>query len=226
MVVNKKMIFKWALIISITLNLATIAYFIDRKVYFPYMRGRAFEDRKWQALFSTPSDKQEIIFIGTSLTQGFSLKSTFNNIHLKNMGFGGLETADILNNLKRIVVRKPPVIFLEAGINDVRNGRDMNVAFENFVEMCTLTKKISPQTRLYVQSVLPTTNNNFNIKIDTYNKRMQDYCSLNHLIYIDMYNSFMQDGQLNAMATTDGVHLTPYGYYLWKQQLLPYIGNK
>ncbi|WP_184550051.1 GDSL-type esterase/lipase family protein [Mucilaginibacter sp. FT3.2] len=226
MAVNKRVIYKWCFIISIALNVITVAYFIDRKVYFGYMRRHQFEKQKWDALFSTKSDSQEIIFIGSSLTEDFTLRSTFNNNHLKNMGFGGAETKDILNNFKRIILRKPPLIFVEAGINDVRNGKDMDTAFKNFVEMCILTKKASPATKLYVQSVLPTLNNSFNAKIKDYNTKVQNYCKLNQFIYIDMYNNFIVDGQLNAMATTDGIHLTPYGYYLWKKQLEPYLSNK
>jgi lysophospholipase L1-like esterase len=223
MPVNKKVIYKWLFAVSVILNLVTVGYFIDRKVYFGYMRRHQFEKQKWNALFSTQTDKQEIIFIGTSLTEGFALRSTFDNIHLKNMGFAGLETDEILKNLKRIIVRKPPKIFLEAGINDVRNGKSMDNAYNNFVQMCTVVKAVSPATRLYVQSVLPTLSNQFNQKIKDYNRKVASYCLANHVIYIDMYDGFLADNKLNALATTDGIHLTPYGYYLWKMQLEKYI---
>ena len=141
------------------------------------------------------------------------------------MGFGGTETPAILSNLKRIIVRKPPKIFLEAGINDVRNGRDMDAAFKNFVEMCTVSKTVSPGTRLYVQSVLPTLASKFNIKIEAYNNQMMSYCKLHSITYINLYPDFVVDDKLNPLATTDGVHLTPYGYYLWKKHLLPYINE-
>lgn len=223
MTVNKKLIYKWVFVISIALNIITVGYFIDRKILFAYRRQHQFEQQKWQVLFSTKSDNQEIIFIGTSLTEGFALRSSFNNVHLKNMGFGGAENKDILTNLERIIKRKPPRIFLEAGINDIRDGRDSSLMYNDFVAMCTLVKKSSPATKLYVQSVLPTLSNKFNAKIKAYNSKVTAYCLLNQLSYIDMYNYFIQDGRLNALATIDGIHLTPYGYYLWKKQLEPYI---
>jgi lysophospholipase L1-like esterase len=223
--VNKKVIYKWLFVVSVMLNVITAGYFIDRKVYFGYMRRHQFEKQKWDALFSTQRDNQEIIFIGTSLTEGFALRSNFDNIHLKNMGFAGLETDEILENLKRIIVRKPPKIFLEAGINDVRNGKNMDKAYNNFVEMNTVAKAASPATKLYVQSVLPTLNSQFNQKIKAYNRRVADYCLINHVTYIDMYDHFLVDNKLNALATTDGIHLTPYGYYLWKKQIEKYIAE-
>jgi len=223
MAVNKRIIYNGLFIISIALNIITIGYFIDRKIYFGYMRRHQFEKQKWDALFSTKRDSSEIIFIGTSLTEGFKLRSSFNNIHLKNMGFAGAESQDILNNLERIIVRKPPKIFLEAGINDVRNGRDMEAAYKNFVKICVVTKNSSPATKLYVQSVLPTLTRGFNLQIKAYNTRVLNYCRFNNIIYINMYDSFIKDDRLNSLATTDGVHLTPYGYYLWKKQLEPYI---
>lgn len=225
MAVNKKLIYKYIFIISIALNVLTLGYFIDRKVFFGIRRQHQFEQQKWNALFSTQQDSTEIIFIGTSLTQNFHLRNDFNNIHLKNMGFGGAETPAILNNLKRIITRKPPKIFLEAGINDVRNGRDMDAAFKNFVEMCTVSKTVSPGTRLYVQSVLPTLTSKFNTKIEVYNNQIMSYCKLHSVSYIDMYADFIVDGKLNPLATIDGIHLTPYGYYLWKKHLLPYINE-
>jgi len=222
---NKKIIYKWLFIISVALNIITVGYFIDRKMFFGYMRRHQFEKQKWDALFSAKTDSQEIIFIGTSLTEGFALRSTFDNIHLKNMGFAGLETDRILKNLKRIIVRKPPKIFLEAGINDVRNGKRMEDAYNNFVQMCMVVKAASPATKLYVQSVLPTLSNQFNQKIKAYNLRVANYCLTNHVVYIDIYDCFLVDNKLNALATTDGIHLTPYGYYLWKKQLEKYIAE-
>jgi lysophospholipase L1-like esterase len=223
--VNKKVIYKWLFVVSVMLNVITAGYFIDRKVYFGYMRRHQFEKQKWDALFNTQRDNQEIIFIGTSLTEGFELRSSFGNMHLKNMGFAGLETDEILENLKRIIVRKPPKIFLEAGINDVRNGKNTDKAYNNFVEMNTVAKAASPATKLYVQSVLPTLNSQFNQKIKAYNRRVANYCLANHVVYIDMYDYFLVDNKLNALATTDGTHLTPYGYYLWKTQLEKYIAE-
>jgi lysophospholipase L1-like esterase len=225
MPVNKRLIYKWLFIVSIALNVITAGYFIDRKIFFGMIRRHQFEKQKWDALFSTQTDNQEIIFIGTSLTEGFTLRNSFGNIHLKNMGFAGLETDEILKNLERIIGRKPPKIFLEAGINDVRNGKSMDDAYNNFVQMCTVVKDASPATKLYVQSVLPTLNNQFNQKIKAYNRRVADYCLINHVTYIDMYDCFLVDNKLNALATTDGIHLTPYGYYLWKTQLEKYIAE-
>jgi lysophospholipase L1-like esterase len=225
MPVNKRLIYKWLFIVSIALNVITAGYFIDRKIFFGMIRRHQFEKQKWNALFSTKTDNQEIIFIGTSLTEGFALRSSFDNNHLKNMGFAGLETDGILENLKRIIVRKPPKLFLEAGINDVRNGKSMGTAYNNFVQMCTAVKVASPATKLYVQSVLPTLNSQYNLKIRAYNTRVANYCLNNHLTYIDMYAGFLVDDKLNALATTDGIHLTPYGYYLWKKQLEKYIAE-
>ncbi len=223
--VNKKQIYKWVFIFSVVMNVVTIGYFIDRKVVFGYLRDRQFQKQKWDALYSTKSDSQEIVFIGTSLTQGFLLRNTFDNNHLKNMGFGGLENEAILQVLKKVIIRKPPKIFLEAGINDLRHGRDMDKAYNSFVQMCTITRRLSPATKLYVQSVLPTLTPSLNLKIKAYNSRVAAYCLSNHLTYIDMYNSFLVDDKLNAMATTEGIHLTPYGYHLWKKQLEKYIAE-
>jgi lysophospholipase L1-like esterase len=223
--VNKKLVYKYIFILSIALNVVTLGYFIDRKVFLGIRRRHQFEQQKWNALFSTQRDSSEIIFIGTSLTQNFHLRNDFNNIHLKNMGFGGTETSAILSNLKRIIVRKQPKIFLEGGINDVRNGRDMDAAFKNFEEMCTVAKAVSPGTKLFVQSVLPTMTSKFNARIEAYNSRIMNYCKVHNIPYIDMYHDFIVDGKLNPLATVDGIHLTPYGYYLWKKHLLPYITN-
>ncbi len=222
---NKKIVYKYIFIISIALNVITVGYFIDRKMFFGIARRHQFENRKWNALFSTEKDSTEIIFIGTRLTENFHLRNDFNNIHLKNLGFGGAENSTILTNLKRIIVRKPPTIFLEAGINDVRNGRDMSAMFKDFVAMCTVAKTVSPNTKLYVQSVLPTLTSKFNTQIEAYNNLVMSYCKARGITYINMYPDFIVDGKINPLATTDGIHLTPYGYYLWKKHLLPYINQ-
>jgi lysophospholipase L1-like esterase len=225
MAFNKKLIYKWVFIVSIVLNLVAAAHFINKKFYDDYWRRHQFEKRKWSALFSTKTDNQEIIFIGTSLTEKFSLQASFNNKHLKNMGFGGSKAPDILTTLKRIIVRKPPKIFLEFGINDIRGNREIDTIYKDFVEICTVAQNTSPNTRLYVQSVFPTLTPAFNLKTKVYNGKVAAYCKLHNLIYIDMYDKFIVDDKLNTLATTDGIHFTPYGYYLWKKQLEPYVAD-
>lgn len=97
--------------------------------------------------------------------------------------------------------------------------------FKDFTAMCTVAKTVSPGTKLYVQSVLPTLTSKFNTLIEVYNSLVMSYCKANGIIYINMYPDFVVDGKLNPLATTDGIHLTPYGYYLWKKHLLPYINQ-
>jgi len=169
-----------------------------------------------------PHSTSDIVFLGTSLTQGFPVEEMFLDCRIKNRGIGGNTIDNILNRLEEVTNGKPAKIFLEVGTNDIKPTCNIDSIFNKFVIIIKTLKKETPLTKIYIQSVLPFGRNNAP-NIEMYNAWIKSYCTKNGLIFINLYPFFLQDGSLKKELTTDGTHLNSNGYLLWKAILTPYI---
>lgn len=174
---------------------------------------------------SFKKSENDIIFLGDSKTAGFPLQEIFNDLNLKNRGIAGNTTSNILQRLKNITSGHPKKIFLEIGVNDISNNIDLKEVFKNFSNICDRIKKESPNTKLYVQSVLPTTleNKGLNPKIINYNKLLKKFCEDKSIPYIDINSAFLNGKEMDEKYTYDGIHLNADGYFLWKKIIMKYV---
>ncbi|QWA38883.1 GDSL-type esterase/lipase family protein [Chryseobacterium sp. ZHDP1] len=174
---------------------------------------------------SFKKSKKDIIFLGDSKTEGFPLQETFNNLNIKNRGIAGNTTSDVLSRLKFVTDGKPKEIFLEIGVNDISQDIPVVKTFENFKNICERIKKETPTTKLYIQSVLPTTLENklLNPKIQQYNDLLNSYCKNNKLTFIDLNSHFLSGSEMNKKYTIDGIHLNAAGYLLWGELLKKHV---
>jgi hexosaminidase len=171
---------------------------------------------------SLPHYNSDIVFLGTSLTQGFPLQEMLSDCRIKNRGIGGNTIDNILNRLDEVTNGKPAKIFLEVGTNDLKPGCDIDSVFNKFSIIIKTIKKTTPLTKIYVQSVLPFGKNNA-ANIEQYNTRLKTYCVKNALTFINLYPLFLQDGSLKKELTTDGTHLKANGYLIWKNAIEQYL---
>lgn len=186
---------------------------------------QAVDKAKLDLLNSFPKSNNDIILLGDSKTEGFPVQEMFNNLKIKNRGIAGNTTSDILERLNHITSGHPKMIFLEIGLNDLSENKDVMTAYNNFSKICSQIKKESPKTQLIIESVLPTAGEKkgLNTKINSYNKLLKVYCIKNNLTFIDINKPFLKGGEMNRKFTYDGIHLTAEGYYKWRELLLCYI---
>jgi lysophospholipase L1-like esterase len=163
-----------------------------------------------------------IIFLGDSLTQAFDLEYHFPGRQLVNRGLSGDTTFDVIYRLEDIVNAKPAKLFLMIGINDLFNAEDEVITFDNIVRILGQFRQYSPDTLLFLQSILPVnesvmfSDENINLLIFSLNDSLMKYCKDEKITFIDLYLHFLNDhGELDGKYTYDGVHLSPEGYELW-----------
>ena len=180
-----------------------------------------------------PVYHSDIIFLGNSITNGCEWSELFNNRHVKNRGISGDIVQGVYDRLEPIIKGKPEKIFLEIGINDLATGTSPDSIVKGINKIADRVKRESPRTKLFIQSLLPVNNTFSTFKehtskgqevIDT-NKKLQALCLKNHLVYIDLYDSFKEQGddKMNPKYTNDGLHLLGPGYLLWKKIVTPYV---
>lgn len=176
-----------------------------------------------------PNTKNEIIFLGDSITDIGEWEEIWVNKKVKNRGISSDNTFGVLARLKEITEAKPAKIFIMIGINDIAKNTPDDIIVENYKKIIGNIKTASPTTKITVQSILPT-NNDFTAFKNHQNKTehilfinaaLQQYCTGNKITFVDLYNSFIDgENKLDKKYTNDGLHLNGYGYMKWKEILV------
>jgi hexosaminidase len=179
-----------------------------------------------------PETKNDIIFLGNSITNGNEWDEQFGDEHIKNRGISGDVTLGVLNRLDEVTARKPAKIFLLIGINDLAAGTSPDTIAKRIFLIADWTHRETPSTRLYIQSVLPV-NDAFNKFPSHVNKGRQvkvldsilkKDADDNNYRFINLYPFFCnKNGKLDTLYTNDGLHQKGPGYMLWKHLIYPYV---
>jgi lysophospholipase L1-like esterase len=99
----------------------------------------------------------------------------------------------------------------------------------NYRKMVDKLSRETPNSRLYLQSVLPINN-----KIRNHRRTNEEIKALNAEIemlakdygatYIDLFSLFINDqGLLRENLTTDGIHINGNGYQVWRNAIYDYV---
>ncbi len=173
--------------------------------------------------------KNEIIFLGDSITQQAEWSELFDDSHVKNRGIGGDSAEKILLRLNEIVSSRPQKVFLMAGINDLASN-PKEIVLDRIKEIISFIKVESPNTEIYVQSILPVNNSirktgRSNSDIEFINKKLNAFSiTQSNVIWVDLASHFSdKNGLLNSDFTHDGLHLNGSAYLKWREVILPYF---
>ncbi|MBD5340488.1 MAG: sialate O-acetylesterase [Bacteroides sp.] len=193
-------------------------------------------DKYWEqrvSLFNQlPVTQNDIIFLGNSITDGGNFEELFSRDDVKNRGIRSDAIPGVMKRLDQVTNGKPRKIFLLIGINDVSHGLTVDKLAERYENLVKAIKEKSPDTKLYVQSIMPI-NNDFGVykglkgkenTVVEFNNRIRKIASDNSVTYIDLWPALSDGkGKLKRNYTNDGLHLTGEGYRAWTNHIRPYI---
>jgi lysophospholipase L1-like esterase len=171
------------------------------------------------------NNKGEIIFLGDSLIEICEWSELFNNALIKNRGISGDNTYGVLNRLEEITEARPSKIFMMVGINDIGKCRPTQSIIDDYEKIFNKIKADSPNTKIYVHSVLPINKEKFitHTKVEeilNLNSALSKVCDKLQVEYINLYPLFVvSDNKLNSQYTTAGIHLNGDGYLMWKEAI-------
>ena len=169
-----------------------------------------------------------VIFLGNSITEMGDWKKATGDTTVTNRGIGGDITYGILKRLKDITDRQPSRVFLLIGINDIGKDIPDAVIADNDLKIVREIHTKSPQTKIYVESVLPvnSTMPNFPQHYDkedhvlALNKLLQANAAAGGYTYVDIFHLFVDaDGRLQSQLTYEGLHVRPPAYIIWVDYL-------
>jgi lysophospholipase L1-like esterase len=175
------------------------------------------------------NNKGEIIFLGDSLIDICEWNELFNNSLVKNRGISGDTTYGVLNRLDEITEAQPDKVFIMMGINDIGKCRTTQSIIEDYGKVINKIKIDSPNTKIYVNSVLPINKEIFitHTKIEEIlelNNALNKLCDQTGVKYINLYPLFVTaENKLNPKYTTGGIHLNGQGYLIWKEAVKDFL---
>ena len=172
-------------------------------------------------------DSSKVVFLGNSITEGFNLEKFFPESKPINRGISGDHIDGLIERFDDSVLKlKPSKLFVMIGINDIGTGDSDSLIQANYQKLLRMILKSLPNTRIYIQSILPTTAKWSNCpldKIQRTNKFIQEFCNHFGFTWIDVFSKFAtKDGYLIKDYTNDGLHLSSKGYVFWSTILKKY----
>lgn len=221
---KKILLFFLVLVSWLTIDNNIMAQDRQYSVYY-YRRASLFE--------KLPIKHNDIVFLGNSITDGCEWNELFNNRRIKNRGISGDITKGVYDRLGTITKGKPAKIFLLIGINDLSRGISIDSIVGNIDMILCKIKQESPQTHIYLQSILPVSDqfNNYPKHSSQWslvakiNDKLQIIAGKNQVTYVDLFSHFVDETgeKLSEKYTNDGLHLIGDGYMLWKSVIEKYI---
>lgn len=179
---------------------------------------------------SFPNSKEDIIFLGNSITEYIHWNELLQLPRARNRGISGDTTYGILERLDEVTEGQPAKIFLLIGINDISRNFPDKLILRNYRKIIERIKTDSPETEIYVQTILPV-NNTFTKYKNHYNKdehilhinkELKLLAEEYNLNLIDLHPYFLDDTKrLDSAYTEEGLHLNAAGYQHWAKILKP-----
>ncbi|MEB3215032.1 MAG: SGNH/GDSL hydrolase family protein [Nostocales cyanobacterium 94392] len=157
------------------------------------------------------------IILGDSLSLWFPINQLPSQKLWLNQGISGDTSTGVLRRISAFSSTKPEIIYIMAGINDLRKGTSDTVILNNHRQMIRTLKRTHPNSYIIIQSILPTRLPTIpNTRIRTINTRLASIAKQEGVNYINLHKWFADfQGDLREDLTTDGLHLSLEGYQVW-----------
>ncbi len=205
-----------------------------KKLGIQNMQGGSFNfpyyDHRKSQLALLPIHASDIVFLGDSITDEGEWVELLANPAIRNRGISSDTTIGVLDRLPDIITPQPQKLFLMIGVNDLSNlGRSPADIAQTYREILAQIRERSPQTHVFIQSVLPVhpsmfTGSATNSDIRALNEILQHLATEFAYPYIDLHSHFLDaHHQLDATYTIDGIHLNGIAYQHWADLIKPCV---
>ncbi len=175
------------------------------------------------------------ILAGDSLSLWFPAELLPEDRNWLNQGISGETSDGLLKRLNLFDGTQPHTIFVMIGINDLIRGARDETILNNQQQIITYLRKVHPKAQIVLQSILPHGGEEAtwerrdkllaipNSRIRSLNQQLQDIATKANVKYLNLHPLFTdKQGNLHPEFSTDGLHLSPQGYVVWRSALLMY----
>lgn len=169
----------------------------------------------------------DVAFFGNSITAGSNFHEHFPDIKIIEFGYPGDRVDGMTKRVSILKTVNPEKVFVMGGINDLHRSSPKTIQ-QRYDILLTSIKEILPQSRIYVQSILPVNKEKeklyaTNDVIKETNILIKEIADKNECTYIDLYSIYIENGVLSDSVTNDGVHLKKEAYIRWAEAIRHHI---
>ncbi len=176
----------------------------------------------------------DALFLGDSLTDGLRLYSPLTKPKFlagTGISFKGVYESPLYDNEKTafdyIKEHKPKKIYIMLGINYRIFPENLNAFVSEYTNLINDIRDINPDAYIYIQSLLPVTEERSssdkmvnNKNIDLYNTAIEEMAKKNKCFYLAVNEIFKNSsGAMDEESTFDGVHPNRELYTNWVEYL-------
>ena len=196
-----------------------------------------FRNHRYDSFKVLEPAEGSIIFIGNSITDMHCWPEAFKTskgeyLPIVNRGNSGTFSTEQSANIESYLKNKPKKVFMMIGTNDLASGGGLSFSGEQILAyvktMVKLIHKRSPETKVYLYSILNNTTSN---RVEEHwlhaNQVVKEYVAqVNEpwLTYVDIYDKLIEVGNGGAWSY-DKLHLTAGAYQAWCKAICPYLAD-
>lgn len=184
--------------------------------------------RRVEQFQKQPVRAGKIMFLGDSITEMGKWGQLLGDTTVVNRGIGGDITYGVLKRLDDVIRHRPSKLFIMIGVNDIGKDIPDEVIADNVREIIQRVQAGSPNTEIYLQSILPV-NTDYPGFPQHYAKEdhvvhtnalLRIVAAATHTPYVDVYAQLLDSHQrMDVKYALDGLHINPAGYDAWVKYL-------
>lgn len=226
---TKRLLFVFGSIFGVLIFIGAMIW-----ISWPTIRGEYWNVKnKNYILENKTAELDQIVFLGDSLTDGYSLDTFFeSDLKLYNRGIAGDKTDGVIARLKSNVLEiKPSIIVILIGINDIHSDRSLDEIEKNYRKILNMIEDYLPNCEVFIESLYPTNTSIYSNSSDywdeiiSFNDTLKTIAADYNYIYIDVYSSLLYDNELNRDYSFDGLHLNAQGYSIVSEIISSHINE-
>uniref|UniRef100_UPI0040481588 GDSL-type esterase/lipase family protein n=1 Tax=Aliarcobacter sp. TaxID=2321116 RepID=UPI0040481588 len=182
-----------------------------------------YKHKKSQFEVLMKNDKYTTMMLGDSITDEAQWDELLNIDTIQNRGISGDTTKGVLARLNS-VSKNIEKVFIMIGVNDIMRGKEVDEVYSNYLKIIKYFQE--KNIKVYIQSTLfigEKRAENFNIKVENLNKRLESFANKNSIDFINLNKIFAPNKMLKQEFTFDDLHLNGSAYKLWVQEIKKYF---
>ena len=182
-----------------------------------------YKHKKSQFQMLSQNTKYTTVMLGDSITDEGQWDELLDNPLVQNRGISGDTTDGVLERLDSIN-KSIKQVFIMIGVNDIMRGKDVDEVYSNYLKIIKFFQ--DRNIKVYIQSTLfigERRAENFNIKVENLDKRLEKYAKENNITFINLNPIFAPNKVLKKEFTFDDLHLNGTAYKLWAQEIRKYF---
>ena len=182
-----------------------------------------YKHKKSQFEMLSQNTKYTTVMLGDSITDEGQWDELLDNPFVQNRGISGDTTQGVLQRLDSIN-NSIKQVFIMIGVNDIMRGKEVDEVYSNYLKIIKFFQ--DRNIKVYIQSTLfigEKRAENFNIKVEDLDKRLEKYAKQNSITFINLNPIFAPNKVLKKEFTFDDLHLNGTAYKLWAQEIKKYF---